>query len=662
MARVVKTKKINKKRIKQTKKRLIEELKASGLSGKEARKQAGATAEDVYEAGRQKTLAENAAKRAENQAKREAYFKRGEESQAKLKQSKAESAQKLKDQELANRVTVGGKTYRDQASADFAMQQEESKKSDERTARGKANISAARQAKPGEAYTRINPDGTTKKVVKIDPSKKNQGKVTEKPVAKTVKTSNQGKVTKEPVAKTVKTSDKDKLSKTSTPSKTPTKTKSELAAKPSAKTKPSSYSTSGAVKSGSAGSGSVDRGPSIMDRIKTKLQEGDEAVRNLPGTIGKGVDRARKYFGFEHGGRINKLKKKAKHGGALAIMIAPVKTKKMKAVKKAPGGASMKKMPMYKDGGKLKMVKGPDGKMVPFYAADGKGKMKNGGKVTGPDKKKKSVVTVDQDLKDLGNALKEGVKMVTIPGYGMMKLSQYLSKRKKGMSKTEIVKAMKSAGKAGGEEAAQEMAMKKTKIFSQKGKLTKAVKKPTMKKTMTKLVKTKDTRPYSKRPRPDYTPQTVRDKKKNEARPKMEYGGKVTDPKKGKMMRKKPKTDPNINPATGLYYRKPGGADENKSRGAKMMYGGSMKKAMYGAKMKKMEDGGKVSKYGRKHDRIRAKGFKIRTKGEDKFLSTIGNNNMSQKKKERIRRKADKLETRSMLKFDKAKAIRNKSK
>jgi hypothetical protein len=57
--------------------------------------------------------------------------------------------------------------------------------------------------------------------------------------------------------------------------------------------------------------------------------------------------------------------KKAKHGGALAIMIAPVKSKKMKAikkgahgakVKKAPGGASMKKMSMYKDGGSLKPV------------------------------------------------------------------------------------------------------------------------------------------------------------------------------------------------------------------------------------------------------------------------------------------------------------------
>ena len=31
--------------------------------------------------------------------------------------------------------------------------------------------------------------------------------------------------------------------------------------------------------------------------------------------------------------------------------------------------------------GKLKMVKNKEGKMVPFYAADGRGKMKTGGKV-----------------------------------------------------------------------------------------------------------------------------------------------------------------------------------------------------------------------------------------------------------------------------------------
>ena len=52
----------------------------------------------------------------------------------------------------------------------------------------------------------------------------------------------------------------------------------------------------------------------------------------------------------------------------------------MKAIKKAMSGSKMK-TPMYNKGGKLKMVKGPDGNMVPFYAADGKGKAKHGAKV-----------------------------------------------------------------------------------------------------------------------------------------------------------------------------------------------------------------------------------------------------------------------------------------
>ena len=40
-------------------------------------------------------------------------------------------------------------------------------------------------------------------------------------------------------------------------------------------------------------------------------------------------------------------------------------------------GAMMKKKGMAKGG--LKMVKNKEGKMVPFYAADGKGKMNKGG-------------------------------------------------------------------------------------------------------------------------------------------------------------------------------------------------------------------------------------------------------------------------------------------
>jgi hypothetical protein len=49
----------------------------------------------------------------------------------------------------------------------------------------------------------------------------------------------------------------------------------------------------------------------------------------------------------------------------------------MKKSKGYMGGGMMKR---YAEGGKIDMVE-KDGKMVPFYAADGKGKMMGGGKV-----------------------------------------------------------------------------------------------------------------------------------------------------------------------------------------------------------------------------------------------------------------------------------------
>ena len=64
--------------------------------------------------------------------------------------------------------------------------------------------------------------------------------------------------------------------------------------------------------------------------------------------------------------------------------------KKMKNKGYAKGGmygetATEKQMKMkkkgYAAGGKLPMVKGPDGKMVPEFAADGKGKMAKGGTI-----------------------------------------------------------------------------------------------------------------------------------------------------------------------------------------------------------------------------------------------------------------------------------------
>jgi len=48
---------------------------------------------------------------------------------------------------------------------------------------------------------------------------------------------------------------------------------------------------------------------------------------------------------------------------------------------RAKGGKMSKEAPGMQAGGKLKMVKGPKGTMVPDYAADGVGKMSYGGKM-----------------------------------------------------------------------------------------------------------------------------------------------------------------------------------------------------------------------------------------------------------------------------------------
>lgn len=80
------------------------------------------------------------------------------------------------------------------------------------------------------------------------------------------------------------------------------------------------------------------------------------------------------------------MKKKGyKKGGVTKKMVGGAMKKKPVAMKK--GGASKKmgggmmKKKGYSKGGKMPMVKGKDGKMIPAFAADGKGKMKKGGAV-----------------------------------------------------------------------------------------------------------------------------------------------------------------------------------------------------------------------------------------------------------------------------------------
>lgn len=94
--------------------------------------------------------------------------------------------------------------------------------------------------------------------------------------------------------------------------------------------------------------------------------------------------------GYKEGGRVKKMMKALKEDTPLSDKLPTrglspltrardfIKKNKDKRIKKMGGGMMMKR-PMMKDGGKLKMVKNKEGKMVPFYAADGVGKMKKGG-------------------------------------------------------------------------------------------------------------------------------------------------------------------------------------------------------------------------------------------------------------------------------------------
>jgi hypothetical protein len=71
-----------------------------------------------------------------------------------------------------------------------------------------------------------------------------------------------------------------------------------------------------------------------------------------------------------------------------------------KKMQKMPGGGRL--YDYMQAGGKLKMVKNDKGEMVPFYAADGKGQMKDGGKMRGYKMGKKGM-KVAGDKPDVGN-------------------------------------------------------------------------------------------------------------------------------------------------------------------------------------------------------------------------------------------------------------------
>jgi hypothetical protein len=74
-----------------------------------------------------------------------------------------------------------------------------------------------------------------------------------------------------------------------------------------------------------------------------------------------------------------KLRDKPAEKSESFLFTLPEEKKKGGAVKKMGGGMMKKKG--YSKGGKMPMVKGKDGNMIPAFAADGKGKMKKGGAV-----------------------------------------------------------------------------------------------------------------------------------------------------------------------------------------------------------------------------------------------------------------------------------------
>ena len=321
-------------------------------------------------------------------------------------------------------------------------------------------------------------------------------------------------------------------------------------------------------------------GPSISDRIRSGLMKGDEAVRNLPDTISKGVSRARKYFGFEHGGRINKLKKKAKHGGALAIMIAPVKTKKMKAVKKgahgakvkkAPGGASMKKMSMYEDGGSLKPVPSDNKGLskLPKKVRNKMGYMKNGGKMSARRKKPTSMSFEKMIEKNDNLNVAKTINQIDRSGMSSDKAKKMIEKLKKrrmmyGGSMKKDDKMLKNGGKITKKQKAE---------MDAKAKKLQKDSKPKNPLLSTPKVKS------SKRGKAVQAKEGPAEKATSGPRLVKYYmskagGGMSREQAVAKMVRAR----------TGKIP-----SDDGKSmvKQPKMMYGGSMKKAMYGAKMKK---------------------------------------------------------------------------
>jgi len=99
----------------------------------------------------------------------------------------------------------------------------------------------------------------------------------------------------------------------------------------------------------------------------------------------------------------------------------------------------MKKKNMYSDGGKLKMVTNDQGQKVPFFAADGKGKMMGGGMV-----KPKKMMGGGKVKKMMGGG------MTTMPKKKMMGGGMTMMAKKKNMMGGGKVKGYTGGGKVRG--------------------------------------------------------------------------------------------------------------------------------------------------------------------------------------------------------------------
>ena len=157
---------IRKKRISETKKELKQKYRSLGSSRRDARRMAAANAPGVYEAEREKKLAENRAKR---EARRASMA-----SKAKSKKAKGPGKTGLPD--VGGPVKVGGKTYSSQAAANAAMERKKLKAESETTKRGLANMRARRSVGIGETYERTEADGTKRKMVKRKQEEDNKAK------------------------------------------------------------------------------------------------------------------------------------------------------------------------------------------------------------------------------------------------------------------------------------------------------------------------------------------------------------------------------------------------------------------------------------------------------------------------------------------------------